>query len=364
MNRYGKIHCALFLIAVVSAGLFNACTKSEKGFLSPTMQYAVSTFSFVRGHIAKSYTLNPDGSSNPMHVKWTHIYDSKGAIVDTLFTKKYPIGIWKAAYNPLTDTTYSLIIAKRDVAMYTALVVNESNGQIETNSASQYLPLDTYTLDLEASNISGTQTLKKILNIQVLDGKPVETSPEIGSYNLGLFLATNFSTTKTIFNGVNNPFVSETITRIADTPNIFVMKMTDKNGVAFNPKAGEIVKRPGTGLNPVPAYLQNLQDYAPDTYVATDTAMVLKYPLTPFPITSLGNGFNMYYLITNQATRIDSTSTWSSNTAGTYYKGISDSHYLGTYVDGRYFYSFRVPLRIQVPGYYQLTLKFLNLTHK
>lgn len=92
--------------------------------------------------------------------------------------------------------------------------------------------------------------------------------------------------------------------------------------------------------------------------------MVLRYPLTPFPIVSLGNGFNMYYLISNKATRIDSTTAWASNTPGNYYKGPTDSHYLGMYGDEVYFYSFRIPMRIQVPGKYMLTMKMLNLTHK
>lgn len=43
------------------------------------------------------------------------------------------------------------------------------------------------------------------------------------------------------------------------------MKIMDKIGVAFNPKRGEIIKRPQTGINPNPPFLQNLQDYAPDT---------------------------------------------------------------------------------------------------
>ena len=90
----------------------------------------------------------------------------------------------------------------------------------------------------------------------------------------------------------------------------------DKNGVPFNPKTGEFTKRPNSGLNPNPPFLQNLQDYAPDTYVTTDTAISIKYPLVPFPIVTLGNGFNMYYRIPSQFVHIDSTSTWSANTGG------------------------------------------------
>jgi hypothetical protein len=167
-----------------------------------------------------------------------------------------------------------------------------------------------------------------------------------------------------LFGGNNNPFVEYTITRFADTPNVFIYKLMDKNGVVFNPKAGEIAKRPNAGLNPNPPFLQNLQDYAPDTYSATDTAMVLKYPLVPFPIASLGNGYNMYYCIPSQYVKIDSTTSWASNTAGNFYKGTADSRYKGVYKLDRFDYAYRTPMRIQVPGAYLLQVKLLNATHR
>ena len=127
---------------------------------------------------------------------------------------------------------------------------------------------------------------------------------------------------------------------------------------------GEFTKRPNSGLNPVPPFLQNLQDYAPDTFVASDSAISLKYPLTPFPINSLGNGYNMYYRVPAQYVHIDSTTSWTSNTAGNLYKGISDSHYRGMYKDGLYDYSLRIPMRVQVPGSYEIKIKILNATHR
>jgi hypothetical protein len=114
----------------------------------------------------------------------------------------------------------------------------------------------------------------------------------------------------------------------------------------------------------VPLFLQNLQDYASDTYVATDEAISIKFPLTPFPIASLGNGFNMYYLINSANVQIDSTTAWTTNSQGVYYQGVNDSHYRGTYVNGKYDYSIRVPLRIQTPGSYVLTVQLLNTTRR
>lgn len=372
MKKYRKIIATAILLLVICSGIFISCTKYGNGFLSPTVQYAVNEFSIIRGRIATSYSLITDGSSVPMHVKWVHIYDASGNIVDSIFNKKYPVAIWKAAYDPATDKDYASIIAKRSVTELTPITVNESNGTIEANSGTIYLPVGSYTMDLEVSNAAGSQVLKNIMKINIVDGKTIEISPETGNFSLSLLKAGTASgagsaggnNNGVLFNGPNNPFVQYSVTRFADTPNVFIYKIVDKNGVAFNPKNGEIAKRPNSGLNPNPPFLQNLQDYAPDTYLATDTALTLKYPLVPFPIASLGNGYNMYYRIPSQFVVIDSTTSWTSNIAGNFYKGSTDPHYKGTYTLDKFDFAFRTPMRIFVPGAYYLNVKLLNATHR
>ncbi|MEO6818481.1 MAG: hypothetical protein ABI204_02050 [Ginsengibacter sp.] len=365
MNTYKKIILATIIAGTIFSAAFTSCTKIQDGFISPYIQYAVNEFSFVRGRITSSYSLIPDGSNIPLHVTWTHIYDSTGKIVDDIFRKKYLVGIWTSAYDPLTDITYASIFAKRAVDSLPPILVNEANGTITTNSGSFNLPLGTYSMDLEVSNSAGKQELKNILKITITDGKALETAPEQGTFRNQLALVGNAAPSP-IFNFSNNdnPFDDYSVTRFADTPNILVLKVMDRNGVPFSPLKGEITKRPNTGLNPIPPFLQNLQDYAPDTYIATDTAMIIKYPLTPFPIISLGNGFNMYYNILSTHISIDSTSDWSINTPGNFYKGPADPHYLGVYQNGRYNYYLRVPMRIQVPGAYEIAIKVLNITYR
>lgn len=363
-RKFSNMIATILLIIIISIGVFSGCTKYGKGFISPYMQYAVNQFTVVKGRTATSYSLITDGSSVPMHIKWTHIYDSLGNIVDTLFSKQYPVAVWTAVYNPATDTNYATITAKRSVKKMQPIEVNESNGTLEANSGTIYLPTGTYKMDLQVSNEAGTETLSKIMQIIIQEGKPLETSPEISTFSNSLLYANTPTGRGTLFNGPNNPFDSVIVTRIADTPNVLTLKVMDRNGVPFNPKAGEFVKRPNSGLNPNPPFLQNLQDYAPDTYVVSDTAISIKYPLTPFPILSLGNGFNMYYRIPTQYVRIDSTTAWSANTLGKYYTGSSDSHYRGVYKDGLYDYALRIPMRIHVPGAYQISIKILNVTHK
>lgn len=355
----------LKIMGVVLA--LSACTKYGDGFLSPTMQYSVTTFTVKKGQIASSNSLVSDGSSIPLKVKWTHIYNEKGNIVDTMFSHTYNVGVWTAPYIPASDSNYALIMAKRGTEQLPPLVVNETSGVIEANSGTLNLPAGTYTMDLEVSNPAGTQELKHAMTIILEDGKAVETSPETGNYSLGRLNANTAGAPANsgIFNGTNNPFVVETITRMADTPNTLLVKVLDRNGVVFSPKKGEWTKRPNSGLNPIPPYLQNLEYYSPDTYEARDEGMFIRFPLTPFPINSLGNGYNLYYILPTKFVHIDSTSTWSANTTpGVYYQGTGDSHYLGVFKDDKYDFSFRIPLRIQVPGSYEITLKMLDVTHR
>lgn len=364
MKKYILSTLVAVPVLLMVALFLGGCKKFDKGFLSPTIKYAVNEFSVIRGRYSQSYSMVLDGSSLPVKVRWVHIYDANNNIVDSIFTKKYPVAAWTAAFEPSTDKTFAQIMAKRADIMTEPITINESNGSVTANAASFFLPLGVYTMDIEVSNVEGVQVFPKMLSINIKDGKTFETVPETGAYSLASLLANTPTGGPTHFNGQNNPFVVETITRYADTPNIVIVKVQDKNGVNLNPKNNEIMKRPNTGLNPNPAFLQNLQDYAPDTFTPTDTAMVLRYPVVPFPITSLGNGFNMYYRIPTQYITVDSTSGWSSNSAGNYYKGTADSHFRGYYVDGKFDYSIRIPMRIQYHGAYILNIKLLNVKRK
>jgi hypothetical protein len=344
--------------------VFLGCKKYDSAFLSPTLSYALSEFTITKGRTTQSFSMVLDGSTLPVKVKWLHIYDATGKNVDSIFSKKYPTPVWITAYDPTVDKTFAQIMAKRGVADIEPINILEANGSVIATPATVYIPAGVYSVDIQVSNKAGTRTFNKMITLNIKDGKTVETTPETGSYSLGTLLANTPTGGPVHFNGNNNPFVIETITRFADTPNIMIVKVQDKDGVLFNPKNNEIMKRPNSGLNPNPPFLQNLQDYAPDTFTATDTALVLRYPLVPFPIATLGNGFNMYYRMPTQFVTIDSTTAWTSNVAGNYYLGVTDSRYKGVYTDGRYDYSIRIPMRIQVPGAYILNIKLLNVKRK
>src|SRR6185312_11814269 len=161
-------------------------------------------------------------------------------------------------------------------------------GQILANYGALKLPAGEYQFDLEIKNETGTRVYPKIGDFILKDTTTYDAVPALGTQYDRLFKVGNESVTKLA--GVP----TLTITRVADTPNTVTVQFLDKNGVYFNPKNGEVQRRPNTGLNPNPPYLQTLQDYS-ISYTVTDNAMIFKFPFTPFPLNSLGNGYNIYY---------------------------------------------------------------------
>lgn len=250
------------------------------------------------------------------------------------------------------------------------IVINETSGAFSSTPASIHLPLGVYLFDIVVSNQIGTKTLNKIMKVAIKDGMPLETTE---TYTGGLGGSFSVSAGRKggsefpiLFSNTNyNPFVDYTVTRFADTPNILLLKVADRNNRPFNPKTGEIAKRLNTGLNPTPPYLPNLQYYSPDTYQESDTAIAVKYGFVPFPYGSLGSGYNMFYVVRSSAVIIDSTKIWTANPApGLFYKGVTDSAYRGVYALDKYDYSIRVPMRIFKYGAYQINVKLLNTTHR
>jgi hypothetical protein len=322
----------LFAVLVIS---FPGCTKNEKGFLSAYFQYPINEYTIAKGRAFTSDAINPDGSSIPFKAQIVHIYDAAGQIADEVFFKTYPVSVWMSAYNSITDTTAALIAAKRKVENLPALKINEANGAIETNSASINLPSGAFTIDLMISNVAGSQVLQKIVTIHLIDAAPFETAPDLAATSEAIIKVGNESSSVAF----GSAFETVQVEKVADDPWVIHVKIVDKNGVPFNPKNGEIVKRPNLGLNPNPPFLQNLQSYTL-SYNPTDTEMEFPYAVAPMPLESLGNGYNMYYRIPTQFFHIDG------------------------YPDDTYSLNVRFPLRIWVPGTYNITVRVANVTHR
>src|SRR5579859_6880098 len=122
-------------LTVVIAGPFISCQKFAQGFLSPYAQYPKSVYTIPKGQLYSSDAIAPDGSSGPLTITFFHAYDSAGRNVDSLFTKTYPVITWLEGYNPLLDTTQTLVAAKQKTVQQPAISINPASGAIQANYA-------------------------------------------------------------------------------------------------------------------------------------------------------------------------------------------------------------------------------------
>lgn len=325
------------LALVVLTGISNSCKKITDGFLSPLVRYEEDPIIIQKGRTKVSSALNFDGSTKPAKIRMVHIYDkATGKIVDDVFLKQYPIKIWTGLYDSKTDTTLALIDAKQKDTLITPIVINNVSGQVEANSTTLNIPAGDYEFDLEISNGAATMLYPKIGRLQIIDAPTFEANPELGTPYIRMIKVGNESLGTSIF----SPVV--VIERTADEPNKVILKIVDKNGIPFNPKAGEIIRRPNTGNNPVPPFLQTLQDYSLKTDIYDDR-MEFTYGVLPFPLASLGNGYNIYYRIPTQFFSHDDQVKFP---------------------DGQYSANPRFVFRAYVPGTYTITYRATDITHK
>ncbi|MEO8568303.1 MAG: hypothetical protein ABI419_04185, partial [Ginsengibacter sp.] len=239
-------------------------------------------------------------------------------------------------YDSKTDTTLALIAAKQKDTLITPIVINDVSGQVEANFTTYNLPAGDYEFDLEISNGAATMLYPKLGQIQLVDAAAFEANPELGTPYLRMIRVGNEAMGTSIF----SPIV--TVERTADEPNKVILKIVDKNGIPFNPNAGEIIRRPNGGVNPIPPYLQTLQDYSLKTDVFDDR-MEFTFGVLPFPLASLGNGYNIYYRIPTQFFSHDDQVK---------------------YPDGQYSANPRFVFRAYLPGTYLITYHATDITHK
>ena len=335
-----SIYILNIILIIACATVPGACKKLPDGFLSPIIRYEEDPILIAKGRVYVSSALNFDGSSKPATIKLLHVYNkATGENVDNLFFTKDTIKVWTAFYDPKVDTTLALIAAKQQEVTVPPITVNENSGQLEANFLTLYLPSGDYTFDLQISNAAGSKVYEKIGNFTLVDKKPFEAHPEIGTPYIRMIKVGN-EAVGTNLTSTND--VEVDIQRTQDAPNKVIVKMVDRNGVVFNPQGGEIERRPNTGNNPVPPFLQTLQDYSLKSELFSDR-MEFSYGTIPFPLSSLGNGYNIYYRIPAQ-----------------YFSHINQA----AYPDGQWSANPRFVFRAFVPGTYVITFKAKALVHK
>ncbi|WP_316847782.1 DUF5007 domain-containing protein [Pedobacter psychrodurus] len=266
-----------------------ACTKIEKGFQSDAIRYKDNDIFAKRGLIlAQSDRINADGSTPPYTFKMLNLRKEDGSPAPAEFSKEYEILVFKTGMNfdPETDVTREQLDKKRELVKRLPMYFNENSGQLTFNKASANLPLGRYVFDVEMTNATGVKVFPKLATINVVD-------PEIED----LFVITdNVANGFNDVTGVATPMKNPTITctKISNQGARAILKMVDKNGKVFNPKAGEIIAR---GDRPI---FENYAKFNP--VIQTDTAMICDFEVAPFPLTKYVTpttdwGFLMYYRI-------------------------------------------------------------------
>ncbi|MDQ0969343.1 hypothetical protein QFZ20_004746 [Flavobacterium sp. W4I14] len=273
----------LFLLSIY------ACTKIEKGFQSDAIRYKDNDIFAKRGLIlVQSDRINADGSTPPYTFKMLNLRKEDGSPAPAEFSKEYEILVFKTGMNfdPETDVTREQLDKKRELVKRLPMYFNENSGQLTFNKASANLPLGRYVFDVEMTNATGVKVFPKLATINVVD-------PEIED----LFVITDnvsngFNDVTGVATLMKNPII--TCTKISNNGARAILKMVDKNGKVFNPKAGEIIAR---GDRPI---FENYAKFNP--VIQTDTAMICDFEVAPFPLTKYVTpttdwGFLMYYRI-------------------------------------------------------------------
>ncbi len=278
-----------------------ACKKIPNGFQSDNIRYKDNNLFAKRGLVLyQSDRINADGSTPPYTFKMLNLRKADGSPAPAEFTKTYKITVFKTgqSFNAATDTTVALLNKKRETIDALPMYFNETSGQLTFNKASANLPLGQYNFDVEMTNPTGTKLFKNLATINVVD--PSTDDLFVVTDNV----ANAFNDNTGAVTAMKNPIIS--CTKINNNGARVILKMSDKNGRAFNPKNGEIIKR---GDRPT---FENYAKFNP--VIVTDTAMICDFEIAPFPLTKYVTpttdwGFLMYYRIPSTFARVDNFPT-------------------------------------------------------
>ena len=297
----------IFILMAGVAFAMSSCEKITEGFLSDTIRYRDDVIFAKRGMtLSVSDRIMADGSTPPFEFKMLNLRDkATGAPAPEEFFTEYEVEVFKEgmSFNAATDTTVELLNEKREKKIMTPMEFNPVSGQVSFNRSSANLPLGEYIFDLEASNRWGTKFYESFAEIHV-----VEPSDE-DLYEV-TYLAASGSNDQEAFTTMRAPRFS--VTKISNEGARAILKITDKNGNAFNPAAGEVISR---GDRPM------FESYAKfNDVIVTDTALICDFEVAPFPMAAyvdpLGAEWGLgitYYRIPSKFVIIDGMPNHAAN---------------------------------------------------
>jgi len=275
-----------------------ACSKIENGFQSDNIRYKSNVITAKRGmSLTMSDRINADGSTPPYTFELLNLRDAEtGAAAPKEFSTDYEILVFKQGmvFNAETDSTVELLNLKREVVKKPPMEFNPVSGQLIFNRASANLPLGLYDFDVNFTNNRGTRLFEKLASIEIVD-------PTIEDMFEVTYQAATGSSATEVFTTISAPQI--TCKKISNEGARVILKVIDKTGKPFNPKAGEIVKR---GDRPM---FESHVKFNP--VVTTDTAMICDFEVAPFPLAKLIDkagtdwGYLNYYRIPMKFASVD-----------------------------------------------------------
>jgi hypothetical protein len=283
-----------YLIAagVVSTIAILSCNKIKTGFISDNIYYNVNPFTVAQGNTAVSAGLVIDGSTTPVNVKLLAVRNmATGEDAAKYLLTKDTVRIYKGNVTA-DDSTLALLGAKLKDSTLAPFSVNNIGGRLQFTQASKFVPVGSYNIDLQVSNVRGTRILNNACKINVVGSIPDTIS----------YIAYNHSdATYTNFVGFPASSLNIKVTYKPGGTDKIIYVWKDKNGKTWNPANGEIVGRPGR---------PNFADFDPYyPVVKTDTSLEYRYPggVPVFPVFAIPKaypGFNggpYYYSIKGSA---------------------------------------------------------------
>ena len=273
------------LIAIMITGLYS-CVKAPHGYLSSQIRYRDNPMQIQRGITQQTTAVDNDGSSAPVTYEVT---DIRNAVThkhaDSLYRNQDRY-VYISEFNADVDTTVALLNKRRKLVHAPAFEFNQYTGAFTFFGTTANVPVGTYEFDVKASNENGTKTYNNVANFSLYDGDVAEIDAGGGAW---------FKDGSDLSGDIGAPIV--TIQKLATTGTVAILKIVDENGVAFNPKNNEYLKRGDRSS------FETFAKFHP--VVASDTSLTINFEVIPFPFKGAAQGYTIYYRIPGQFAKID-----------------------------------------------------------
>lgn len=319
-------------LVLIATGI-GSCKKIQQGFLSETLRYTSPDLYCQRGlALVQSAKIYADGSTPPITFEMLNLRDSSGKPLPEAFNTKYDVTVFKPgmSFNSQTDTTVELLNQKREKISVLPMDFNTYSGQLSFNKAALNIPLGIYVFDVKASNSAGSRIYPSFGRIHVVD--PTQDDMFLLEDNVN-----NAQDLSGTFIAKKNPLLK--FTRVSADGARIILKISDKNGNAFNPKKGEVIARGDR-----PTFLS----YAKfNPVVFTDTALVCDFEVAPFPLAKyIAGGTDwghlIYYRVPNNNIIFDGSSV-----------GLLSANLRFAFtikMEGTYIVEYQLPDAVRVPA--------------